>query len=1039
MNSSRGDAIAGLSKHLLPPEFLESETIQDRSRAARNLENIASLRLPVSLFQKLVKQIVSELDGLSDPDMAINNLERFFKASRSPLCLAALFERDPTAMPVLLKVFSTSQYLTDQIVRDPSSYDALRLAAGQPVSREVLIDEIDSVLSVIEPDDLKTAMAIIRRFKHRETLRIAYGDIVGNQTLETVTNQISYLADAICTATLNFSQRSLSQKHGQPLDRDKQPSTLAVIAMGKLGGQELNYSSDIDLVFFYSGDGESEGRRCLTNREFFDRVGRLFVKLLTENTPQGAAYRVDMRLRPGGQKSPLSCSIAHALSYYDIQGRTWERQALVKARVIAGDHLLGDSLLRQLAPWVYAPRLSIADINGIKALKRQIERRATRDGDEATNIKTGHGGIRDIEFAIQFLQLLHGYESPSVRTGNTLAAIGKLYQADCLNSQEQTLLDQGYRWLRHLEHRLQIMFDLQTHSLPESPEELTKLAYRMGIEADSPDETLQQFEQQLSKTTEYNRKILDHLLHNAFAEEATEEAAREGDLVLDAFMSEATIKSILQPYGFEHPLNAHRNLMLLATERNRFLSPRRCRHFFAAIVKQVLTEISETPRPDETLLNLTKVSDSLGGKSALWELFSSHPSFLKLYVRLCASCEYLCNILTRNPGMIDEITDALVIQELPAQATLRQMLADLVMNAEDIDPIIHSFKAAQHLRVGVRDINRQDDIARTHECLSDIAEVCLSEIIKREHDKLVQRFGQPLNSAGQPVSLCMLAMGKLGGREPNYHSDLDIVFLHESDIPEFSGASSSCSGHEFFSRLSANVTKTISGAGPYGRLYEIDCRLRPTGKSGSLVISFQEFCRYFEAGDGQLWERLALCKARPITSDPRVAIELERMVFRSITSQPWQAEFCDEVGQMRLRMQEGASPRNIKRGQGGTVDVEFAIQMLQLKYAAEYPDILFPNTVLAANALARHRLLSQDDHDFFCKSYQMLRWVEARLRLMNTSARHDLPEHARDFANLALLLRYDDQQQLRNEIEYLRRENRRRFTRLLEVHARQIS
>lgn len=980
-------------------------------------------------------QIEIELPTLSDADMAINNLDRFFQASRSPLGLAALFERDPTAMPVLLKVFSTSQYLTDQLIRDPSSYDALRLVAGQPVSREVLIDELDSVLSVLDAGDLKAAMAIIRRFKHRETLRIAFGDIVGNQTLETVTEQISYLADAICTATLNFAQRTLIDKHGQPKGRDTQTATLTVIAMGKLGGCELNYSSDIDLVFFYSAEGETDGRRSLSNREFFDRVGRQFVKLLTENTPQGVAYRVDMRLRPGGQKAPLSCSIAHALSYYDVQGRTWERQALVKARVIAGDHLLGESLLRRLMKWVYALRLSVADINGIKALKRQIERRALQEGAESTNVKTGLGGIRDIEFAIQFLQLLHGHESPSVRTGNTLEAISLLYRADCINSQEQTLLDHGYRWLRHLEHRLQIMFDLQTHSLPESPEELIKLARRMGIYEKSAETVLKHFQQQLNSTTRHNRTILDHLLHHAFAEETTEDAAREVDLVLDPFLPESLVEEILQPYGFHHSQAAYRNLTMLATERNRFLSPRRCRHFFAAIVKQVLTEIAATPQPDATLLNLTKVSDSLGGKSALWELFSSHPAFLKLYTRLCASCEYLCNILTRNPGMIDELTDALMIEELPNHKALQSMLSGLLIGAEDVDPIIHSFKDAQHLRVGVRDINRQDEISRTHTCLSDIAEVCLNEILQLEHKKLALRYGQPLNQAGQPIRMCVLAMGKLGGREPNYHSDMDIVFLHETESTGFAGAPDpGASHHEFFSRLAANVTKSISGASPYGRLYEIDCRLRPTGKNGALVTSFQEFCRYFEQGDGQLWERLALCKARPLVTTPNMAIELERMIYRSVTSHPWQASYCQEITNMRLRMQEGASPRNIKRGHGGTVDVEFAVQMLQLKFAADYPDVLTPNTVQAANALARNGLLSKNDHEFFCKSYEMLRWVEARLRLMNTSARHDLPENPEEFANLALLLRYDDQQQLRNEIEYLRLENRRRFTQLLEIH-----
>jgi glutamate-ammonia-ligase adenylyltransferase len=1016
--------------------------LRDPERAAVNLQRLASLRIPLPLLHTLVQQLACHLPQVSDADMALNNLERFCAASRNPLSLAALFERDPTAMPVLLNIFSTSQFLTDLMIRDQASYDALRLAAGQPVTREILIDELDQALSVLEPADAAGGMAVIRRFRHRETLRIAFGDLIGKQDLETVTGQISHLADAVCAAALQFAFRKLVDKHGHPRGRDGQLSTMTVIAMGKLGGQELNYSSDIDLVFFYRADGETDGPRPIANRDFFDRAGRQLVKLLSGNTPLGVAYRVDMRLRPGGQRAPLSCSAGNAASYYDLQGRTWERQALVKARAVAGDLWLGERLLRQLHNWVYERRLTAAEINGIKALKRQIERRALEEGDAFTNLKTGHGGIRDIEFAIQFLQLLHGGELPEVRTGNTLEAIARLYRAGCLNSQEQTLLDAGYRWLRQLEHRLQIMFDLQTHSLPDDTGELARLARRMGLSDDDRGTVLQHFRRQLESTTRHNRTILDHLLHDAFAGEETDDAGQEADLVLDSFLPEATAEKILERYGFRNPLAAHRNLTLLATERNRFLSGRRCRHFLAAIARQLLTEIATTPQPDETLLNLTKVSDSLGGKAAIWELFSNHPPSLKLYVRLCACCEYLCNILTTNPGMIDELTDALVMQELPSQQMLRQMLGELLAGAEDVDPIIHSFKDAHHLRVGIRDITGQDEIARTHLCLSDIAEVCVGEVVELEHRKLVRRFGQPVDTAGQPLDLQLLALGKLGGREPNYHSDLDIVFLYDGNGQAFAGHAERTTSHqEFFSRLATRVIKRISGAGPWGRLYEIDSRLRPTGKSGSLVTSLSEFRKYFLEGSGQLWERLALCKARLLDRgnhsggrlpDPYA---ITGMIHELVTAHPWRPEYATEVADMRMRMQEGASLRNIKRGRGGTVDVEFAIQLLQLKFAADYPEVLVSNTVQAAAALCRHGLLSRDDHDFFCQSWQMLRWVEARLRLMNTAARHDLPESATGFANLAMLLRYDDHQQLKNEIEYLRRENRRRFTRLIEVHS----
>ncbi|MGI9518522.1 MAG: bifunctional [glutamate--ammonia ligase]-adenylyl-L-tyrosine phosphorylase/[glutamate--ammonia-ligase] adenylyltransferase [Pirellulaceae bacterium] len=1009
--------------------------IHDTARAGTNLAHIAGFRVPVDLLQSLLDQSLEHLPGLSDPDMALNNLERFMAAARCPLSLASLFERDPTAIPILLTIFSTSQYLTDLLIRDPSAYDALRLTAGQPVSREILADEIGAALDVIANDDQAGAMAVIRRFKHRETLRIAFGDIIGRQDLQTVTSQISYLAEVICDAALQFARRYLDSRHGQPVGRDGRPAAAAVIAMGKLGGNELNYSSDIDLVLFYDREGQTAGPRVIENLDYFNRLGRELVKLLNENTAQGIAYRVDLRLRPGGSRAPVACGFDQAIGYYDLQGRTWERQALVKARVIAGDRDQGKRLLKKLHRWVYAKRLSVAEINGIKALKRQIEQRARSAGDDETNIKTGHGGIRDIEFVIQFLQLLNGAESHQVRTGNTLDALSQLYQAGALNSQEQNLLDRGYRWLRRLEHRMQVMFDLQTHSLPENRDELFRLARRMDISGSTSDEVLSEFRHQLQQITTHNRTILDHLLHNAFGGQELDEAGREADLVLDVRLDEQTVEEILSQYGFANPLAAHRHLLLLASEQNRFLSSRRCRHFLAAIVKQLLTEISRTPEPDETLLNLVNVSESLGGKAALYELFSAHPPSMQLYVRLCAACDYLCSILTRNPGMIDELTDSLLLEHLPSREYLQDSLRELLAGAEDAEPIIHSFKDAHHLRVGARDILGRDHVARTHLALSDIAEVCLLEIAKLEHQALVQRLGQPVSPNGQTQQLVIVAMGKLGGREPNYHSDLDVVFLYPGDGSwKTQGGTESTTHQDFFSRLAANISKRISHAGPWGKLYEIDSRLRPTGKSGSLAVSLKEFTRYFRGGGAQLWERLALCKARPLVADLETTVTLKQQIDELITFDDWQPQHADEIASMRLRMQEGASKHNLKRGPGGTVDIEFAVEMLQLKYGRHNPDLLVPNTVQAAIALHRHALISTDNFEFFRKSWEMLRWLEARLRLMNTSARHDLPESPVQLARLAMLLDYDDSQELINEVDFLRRENRRRFSALIDAH-----
>jgi glutamate-ammonia-ligase adenylyltransferase len=973
--------------------------------------------------------------------MAFNNLDRFFAASRNPLALAALFERDPEALPTLLRIFSNSQHLTDVLIRDPASFDLLRMTDGHPVAREELVREI--VADVEAARDDRDVMAILRRHKQRETLRIAFGDIVQRQRVETVTAQISYVADAICEAAVYAARKRLEEQRGVPRMPDGRPARFVILALGKLGGVELNYSSDIDLICLYEDGATTAGPRAIAGSEFFERLARQIVKYLAEKTPLGAAYRVDLRLRPNGSQGPPAIGVEAALRYYDISGRTWERQAFVKARPIAGDLDLGREFLEQLEPWIYRRYLGWADIDGIKALKRKIENRARQEGVDQRDVKTGHGGIRDIEFVIQFLQLLNGGDLPEVRTGNTLEAIDALERAECLTLEERTALEDNYIMLRKLEHRLQIMFDLQTHAMPESDEELRKLAIRMGY-SDGPHRSpLDAFRADYEQRTEKNREILNRLLNEPFGFEGATEPSPEVDLVLDPEPKPEWIQDVLQPYGFGNISDAYENLMALATEKISFLSTRRCRHFLAAIARPLLEEIAATPDPDSTLVNLSKVSDSLGGKGVLWELFSSSTASLKLYVRLCATMPYLAGILTSNPGMIDELMDSLVLDKLPSSESLDKLLTDLLRGAEDIDPILHGFKNSLHLRVGVRDILGREDIRNTHRVLSDIAEVCLRKIADRELHSLAAKYGQPTvtgDDAERPCGMVILGMGKLGGREPNYHSDLDVVFLYEADgmtrpsIRSRSGHSTT--NQHFFTQLGQRIIKAISKIGPYGRLYEMDARLRPTGRSGVLAVSFDEFVRYFAEGQGQLWERQALCKARPIFGSPEACQRTMRIVHAAIIGDGWRPGYAEEIRRMRGRLQDTASKHNLKRGPGGTVDIEFLVQMLQLRYAGSTPTVLAPGTLSAIAALADANCLSQDDAHYLAKSYRFLRRIEAGLRLMNTTARHDVPTEHLELEKLAFLLRRDSVEALLQEATHYTAENRQRFDRLFDEAAR---
>ncbi len=1026
--------------------------IVDVRRAHGNLLGMARAGMTLDLLAGLCEQLERHLPGCADPDMALHNLERFVRAARNPLSAGTLFERDPQALPTLLQIFAASHYLSDVLVADPEGFDLLRLTEGQPVARQALADELVAEIAALEHEP--AVLRALRRFKRRETLRIAYGDIVREQSLRTVTSQISFVADAILEAALRAARRKFQALRGTPRRPDGEPARFVVLGMGKLGGLELNYSSDIDLIFLCENDGRTDGIRPISNLEFFDLVARETVRLLTAKTELGGTYRVDLRLRPEGQRGPMVAGVQSALAYYDNRGRTWERQAYIKARPVAGDLSLGREFLETLTPWVYRRYLSHADISGIKALKRRIEQHALGEGSAqqrgpstasggARDVKTGRGGIRDVEFVIQFLQLLNGGDLPELRTGNTLEALARLERVGCLTNLERSILEENYAFLRKIEHRLQIMLDLQTHVLPDNRDELRKLALRMGYTSgDDEQSALEGFLNDYRGKTELNRKILDHLLHDAFSDDTQTRA--EVDLVLDPDPPEERIVEVLGKYPFRDVKQAYRNLMSLAEERIRFLSTRRCRHFLAAIAPQLLAAIAATADPDSTLVNLDKVSDSLGGKGVLWELFSFNPPSLHLYVELCAYSPHLSGILTSNPGMIDSLMDSLVLDKLPTRETMQQQLAELCRAAEDIDPILHSFKNDQQLCVGVRDILGKEDVQATTGALSDIAETCLAQIAEREHQRLAARFGQPQavegRRAGRPCEMVIVALGKFGGREMNYHSDLDVIFLYEADgqtAPDAAPAvTRGTTNQHFFSELGQRIIKAASQA---QRLWPAVRRRRAAATDGQerhAGHDLRRVARYFTAGGGQLWERQALCKARVIYGSPRAAKAAMGAVAKAAFAHRWRRKDAAEIRQMRQRLEDAApAAGDLKRGPGGIVDIEFVVQMLQLKNARGNPSLRVPNTLAALGELYRAGLLSVDNYELFDVSYRLLRTIEGRLRLMNSAARDQLPRDRVELAKLANLLHYAGSDGLLMDYDNATRQIRRRFERIFEAES----
>jgi glutamate-ammonia-ligase adenylyltransferase len=998
---------------------------RDLPAAHAAIVSLAAAGFTIDLLSNITRQIERILPDVTDPDLALENLVRFVQSARSPISLGALIERDETALPVLLRIFSTSQRLSDLLIEDPDGYDLLRMTDGMPVPRELLLGEfLQESSNVHRRQDL---IELLRSCKRRETLRIAYGDLVMGQPVTQTMSQLSYLAEAICAAAFQFAMRELVANRGEPFGNNGQPCHSALIALGALGGTELSYDNQLQLMLVYQSPGRtSGGRKSTDNQQFYEMVAREIQQLLGEVTPLGDCYQVAYTTASHDAQQ-LSTLVSDAIRFVDLAGSMPLRLALVKARRIAGDEQLGTSFLESMHSWIYRSFLSQAEIAEIKAASRQLQMRLEAHRESMRHSLEAQAGIRDVEFTIQFLQLLHGHETTAIREANTLSAIEQLSRTDCLTVQESTTLHDCYSFLRAVVHLQQIMFaDAQQTTLESA--QLKKLAETIRYPSLKITDAIS-LENEIRQRIASHRQILDHLLHRAFPESTA------GDPIVDWLnnpsMPQAQVERLLSQLGFVDPAQALQDLTALAYESNPFLSTRRCRHFFGAIARHLIEEIGTTPAPDQTLSMLNQVSASIGGKAMLWELFSFNEASRNMFIRLCASARYLSSILINHPGMVDELMNSLMLDQLPSAERLNNELAILVRDAEQVDLIVHGFKNSHHLSIGIRDMMGKSEINQTHLALADVADCCLQTIAAHEEQILMERHGEPRDQYGNRCELLMLAMGRLGGQEPNYHSDLDVVFLYSHD-GQTTGADGtrSISNNQFFTKLSTRISRTVNQTTTGGRLYELDSRLRPSGKSGPPVISLDEFLAYFLSGRGGLEERLSLCKGRLINGSPELCERTMSVVRQAINATPWRPDFAQEVFNNRKALD--ASPANLKRSMGGTLDIECITQLMQLQHQQTHPQILVPGTLHALDELLRAKLLAPQDVLSLRESYRFLREVESRLRLLNTRARHDLPDDERNLQHLAYLMRLDSADTLLTRCDQYRLLNRELFTRVVK-------
>ena len=604
---------------------------------------------------------------------------------------------------------------------------------------------------------------------------------------------------------------------------------------------------------------------------------------------------------------------------------------------------------------MYRRFLGAAEIAEIKSLKRRIEQRTLSAGTAEVEVKTGHGGIRDIEFVVQFLQLLHGGEYPEVRHSTTLPAIARLEQVGCLSTEERCILDDNYRFLRRVEHRLQILFDRQTHEMPREGQARKTLALRMGYLPASPwedgDGPALRFMADYRNKTELNRRILNHLLHDAFSGDSGAAVDPVVDLVLDPEPGGEFIKEVLAPYPFRDRRTAYNNLMALAREDFQFLSQARCRHFLAAIAPRLLEAISRTPDPDMTLTNLEKVSASLGAKAILWELFNFNPPSLRLYVELCATSQFLSEILINNPGMIDDLVDTLVVDRPVPGAAIKAELAGLCKGAEDLAPILWSFRNKEWVRIGTRDILGREPVR-------EVTQRAGRRSRGDRHPGGPRPVGpgaasgsahRSARQTGRHDRWAILALGKLGGRELNYHSDLDLIFVHETDGLTSGGP------RDHLERTVHERARPALLAALCGRPLERPALYRRHQAPPSW--SFRPACADARPLDRLLpeacrtWERMSLTRARVIFATGGFGERVTQTVQSILWAPVEQAALAADVLAMRKKQQAARPRHDLKRGAGGLADVEFIVQYLQLLHSSKHPDLLRPNIWNASTAL----------------------------------------------------------------------------------------
>ncbi|UZD95923.1 bifunctional [glutamate--ammonia ligase]-adenylyl-L-tyrosine phosphorylase/[glutamate--ammonia-ligase] adenylyltransferase [Pseudomonas corrugata] len=932
------------------------------------------------------------------------------RAEQSFRAAVALLDNDPelsTWTPERWKEFhrvaAASDFVIEQSVREPLML--LELVRSGELDRSLAAGEmcaqIGAAVQAAESED--ELGRVLRRQRTRQQVRIIWRDLNRKADLVQTCRDLSDMADTCIDQAYQWLYQRLCQQFGTPTGRRSGAAQhMVILGMGKLGAVELNLSSDIDLIFAYPEGGETVGvKRPLDNQEFFIRVGQRLIKALDLITVDGFVFRVDMRLRPYGSAGALVLSFNALEQYYQDQGRDWERYAMIKARVVAGDQVAGAQLLDMLRPFVYRRYLDFSAIEALRTMKQLIQQEVRRKG-MADNIKLGSGGIREVEFIAQAFQLIHGGRDLSLQQRPLLKVLGTLEGQGYLPAEVIDELRQGYEFLRYTEHAIQAIADRQTQMLPDSPQDQARIAFMLGF----ADWTA--FHEQLMY---WRGRVAWHF--GQVIADPDEEEGSESEVVVggewlplweDSQDEEAACRQ-LEEGGFVNAPKALKALAVLRTSPQLRAMQRLGRERLDAFIPRLLAQAVEHADPDLVLERVLPLVEAVARRSAYLVLLTENPGALRRLLTLCAASPWIAEQITRFPLLLDELLNEGRLFKPPLAPELAAELRERLTRIPEDDleqqmEALRHFKLAHRLRVAASEIAGSLPLMKVSDYLTWLAEAILEQVLALAWRQTAAKHGVPLRTDG---SLCdpgfiIVGYGKVGGLELGHGSDLDLVFIHDGDPQAETDGPKPIDGAQFFTRLGQRIIHLLTAQTNSGQLYEVDMRLRPSGASGLLVSSLGAFARYQE-NEAWTWEHQALVRARVLVGSQDVGQAFEKVRAQVLGRKRDLPTLRQEVSEMRAKMRdnlgskataagtasnafEATAPFDIKQDAGGIVDIEFMVQYAALAWSEEHPSLArYTDNIRILEGLQEVGLMPPEDAALLREAYKAYRSAAHRQAL----------------------------------------------------------